>query len=64
MIYVGARKEWILSPFLPPGPPLGTGGQPDVSLSKLLTPTLWHLLELKEVSYETGLTGLKVALTG
>lgn len=29
-----------------------------------MSPTLWCLLELKEGSHETGLTGLHVALTG
>lgn len=35
-----------------------------LSARKLLTPTLWHLLELKEGSHETGLSGLHMAPTG
>lgn len=35
-----------------------------LSARKLLTPTLWCLLELKEGSHETGLCGLHMALTG
>lgn len=35
-----------------------------LSACKLLTPTLWCLLELKEGSHETGLSGLHLALSG
>lgn len=40
------------------------GNLMSLSARKLLTPTLWRLLELKEGSHETGLCGLHMALTG
>lgn len=65
MIYVDACREWILPVSLPPWPPLGDRrGASCFSARKLLTPTLWCLLELKGGSHETDLSGLHMALTG